>query len=735
MSDLEDEVVEIVEEEDLEEGEITDSDEEVVVTKIAETKKLPKRYSLHESKVKKDKHKSNYSKAHHSDYKVKDRNKSPITNGTHKKHKSSCSQHQKYSKAIESSKTVSPTLDNRNFTSAFKNFSSPPRPVLPKTSPSSKPDFKCEDEDNYSELLLAYKKCRQHLKSKRKSKLLNYSESKPSSKISKKRSSYDYHSPSKSKKHYTPNKKTSPPRDDASIPFKENNGILRERSPSVEELPMPETAPVQANEESQIEEIEEVVVEQEESEDEEELRRIALATFAKRTFSKQKAENTISAINSPTHSISNHSSVELFSNVDSSNDNCNVVDMDLDEEDFVEDIHNNLFVIDNNPVASSEFNPYFYDESHANHSNSTAQNYLPSEQELCFPASFNQMNEDAQEAILRAEVIASMFKKKTAPAQIEDKTSKDEHLVQSNSVHGMVNKIPVISKGQLLRPSDVNTNVPMHTKNSPSPTDTIESLSPQEPFSKIPVLSNGHVLRPSKENINTEIAKLDPKLTNSKKVPAPRPRNINATQNRLIITLNNDSSTEESDDEISDSKQDNVMSSFDALISDARLRSDIKASSANLNNVSCLSKAQQEEYKKLRNLLAEKEPMTILPPVVKEKIAAEHQNLNFLTTKISLAKEKLDKEILVLQSAEREVVDKKKIYLSAKLKFQHLQEQLHAAKLSKAATLKAWKVHEAKLGNTKSSITKQKALIALLETEYNHRRLQFEQNSSSPLIQ
>lgn len=702
MSDTEE--VYFLEEDDLEEGEITDdsdiqtdTDTEVIITDV-KPKKLPKRYTLHERKVSNEKHcKKACKHAHYSNHKIKDRNKSTLSNVEYRKHKSSCPlQRQKSSmkKVVSKKHAISPShskpLNNQNssFKSAFRNYTSPPRPVLPKTSPISNG---IGDDISYPELLLAYKITREHFNYKRKSSDFDNQHESPSKKST---THLDESSFLKCIKNEPPIEKNSPTKIDVKRHVSETIIDIADENEQflIDNSPVPETIEVQEVQEIGSSPIEENVVEDdEESEDEEELRRIALATLA-----GSKASENGSTTTSPTHSLSNQSSVTLIVNGNNSSDNHEVIDMDLDEEDFVEDVHNNLFVIDNQPVMPSEFNPYmFYGNSYMN-GNLPTENYLPYEQEPHFLTSLKEKNEDVEEAILRAEVLASMNTNTIAlPNYVPDKSPELENMS--------------------------------------------ESFSPPDPFCKSPFYYEGHSFNSVEATVNKiEVVKLSNSKFLHSKALVPKPRNINATQNRLIITLNNDSSSEESDaTEDSDemSKQENVVASIDALISSARQKSDIKTNGTHLNNVSCLSKAQQEEYTKLRNILAEKEPMANFQQVAKEEVAKQQQRLNFIANKINAAKKKLNKEEGVLCNTEKEVQNKKKAYISSKLKFQHLQEQLHAAELTKTANLKAWKVYEAKLVNTKSVVSKQKALISMLETELNNKRLQLEQNSSSPLIQ
>lgn len=667
---------------DLEEGEITDDREpEVEILKYPKTKqkKLPRRYDLHD-RTSNSKHRNC---KHKTKNKFKYSNKSCAT--PLRKHKSSCPRHnlEKYVERLSSAKNELTLFDlkpkeNRNnyvsssaIKSAFKNYTSPPRSASTskKISPNNLPNS--ENEDNFSRLLLSYKKAKEHFNQKNE-------------------------------------------RIDSNCL---NNSLKKENTTQIINDIKEDVSPARphSHENTLLDSVEKKSSNESDDEDVDELRRIALATFAKKSIAEKDSLENINegtfdfknVSNSPSEIPPQKSSESYHvENDNGSRDNYDVVDMDIDDDENFENVSNSdLFIIDKTP-ASSEINQKIsyieQSQTHSRNVNDVVQN-IPFEngtQHL----STNQFksNDDFEEELLRAELIASL------------------------------------NSSQRKLPSPSPCNVPMKEKFeiSKKPLNSVQKTSVLKPHT---VYSKGPLRNLIKKSTKAVIQR-KPKFSKlaSKTVKAPLPRSINAAQERLIITLNNDTTTEESEEE-SDKNiaiQENVpVSSIEALISSARQKSDVNQSKvANSNDVSCLSKAQQEEYNNLKKILAEKEPYSVPPPIVKEKNLPDQTHLNFLIKKISVAKVTLEKEIAKRNQLQAELIKKKQNYMASKLKFQLLKEQLHAAEKLRAANLESWKQCSAKLDVFKKSVSKWKTLIPLLESELSSRSSQLELNPLAPRI-
>ncbi|GFT91920.1 uncharacterized protein NPIL_338201 [Nephila pilipes] len=664
---------------DLEEGEITDDVEpEVEILSYPKTKpkKLPRRYVLHD--------RSSNSKHRNCKHKTKNKLKksTKFSSMPFRKHKSSCPRHnvEKYGLSVErlsTAKNESTLCDlkhreNRNnyvstVKSAFKNYTSPPRAAsnLRKVGPN------IENEDNFSQLLLNYKKTQERCNQKNdkvdSNCLDNSSKKGNTTQIMNDRK--DHVSPSQ---HHSHEKLLL-----ASTEKKENES---------------------------------------EDDDVDELRRIALATFTKKSVvDKESSVKTngvtsfdLNYVSNPPSEVPAQKPLESYQVEcdNGSHDNYDVVDMDIDDDENFENVSNDdLFIIDKTP-AVSEFSQNFSNVEHTQNHNINIHDVsqsIPLENGIHhFPPNQFKSNDDFEEELLRAELIASLnSSQRKLPSLLPCKIPMKGKPEIANKTLNSVQKI-IIAK--------------QHSVYSKRPVRNLMKRS-----SKTVVQGKSNFL------------KLAPKT-----LKAPPPRSINAAQERLIITLNNDTSTEESEEESDKNTaiQENVpVSSIEALISSARQKSDVSHSKiSNSNNVSCLSKAQQEEYNNLKKILAEKEPYSIQPPIVKEKNVPDQTHLTFLGDKISVAKTTLEKEIGKRKQMQAELMKKKQNYMASKLKVQLLKEQLHAAEKLKAANLESWKQCSAKLDVIKKSVSKWATFVRLLETELSNRSSQLEQNPPAPRI-
>ncbi|GFV37299.1 uncharacterized protein TNCV_2699861 [Trichonephila clavipes] len=696
---------------DLEEGEITDGEPEVKILKYPKTKpkKLPRRYNLHD-RSSNNKHKN-----------CKHKTKNKFKNSTYsfstplKKHKSSChhrnlKKHRLPVERLNSAKNEFNLYDlkyrenqttyvsSSQIKSAFKNYTSPPRAASKseKIAPSNYPDPETED---FSRLLLSYKKAKERFNQKSEKVDSNGQDNNSSKRDNATQNTNDR------KEHLSPTRAHS-------------------------------------HEKNQLDSIEKKNENESEDEDVDELRRIALATVAKKLKAEKESLENINEVasfdsndepNSPSE-ISSQKPSELFhvENDNGSRDNYDVVDMDIDDDENFENLSNsNLFIIDKTP-ASSEFSKKFPDIEHNQDCNVKVFDVT---QDISLkngtqPLSNTQFksNEDFEEELLRAELIASLNssqrKLPSPPCNIPLK----EKLEVSNKTLNSIQKTNV-AKSHIVYPKGPLRNLVKRSSKAIIQGKPSKAIIQGKP-SKAVIQG-----KPSKAVIQgrPKFSKLVSKTIK----PLPQ-RSINAAQERLIITLNNDTTTEESEEESDKNAvaQENVpVSSIEALISSARQKSDVNQSKiSNLNDVSCLSKAQQEEYNNLKKILAEKEPYSVPPPIVKEKIVPDQTHLNFLIDKISVAKDTFEKELEKKNQLQTELLKKKQNYMASKLKAQLLKEQLHAAEKLRAVNLESWKQCSAKLDVFKKSISKWKNLIQLLETELNSRSSQLELNPLAPRI-
>lgn len=345
----------------------------------------------------------------------------------------------------------------------------------------------------------------------------------------------------------------------------------------------------------------------EDSDDEEELRRIALATCAKENVTtEQPAVNLTSNI--PVSTIPEFlNGVSCVSNcIDiPAVDNYEVVDMDVDEEnENSTDTTNNLFVIDTKPFLDLREN-----------SNSASREQTASS------------DEDFEADILRAELIESMYRQKS---------TADE----------------MISENKELK------------------LDNLQDPLPNSDKQIVP------------ENSNSRFVRTLPEMKNKSK--------------RLIISLNAESSSDESDEDDPippNTLPENPVASIEALISDIRQKSDDKGSDgieAVPEAVASLSKAQQEEYISYMKILAKKKIPQETMEAKNKIVSSPLDDLKLLEKKMLEVSEALKKKKELMTSLTKEVTAKKFMYMKSKLTAQHLKEQYVAAEKVRRLKLDAW---------------------------------------------
>ncbi|GIY64668.1 hypothetical protein CDAR_103151 [Caerostris darwini] len=679
------EVIVVDEIDELEEGEIADDvvpEIEILNILKMKPKKLPRRYTLPQNSINKHKIGKHKEKIGFKDAAIK------------KRHKLSCPKHstEKYKLPGEPLiKTKSESCDKRKgkhhsynspstIKCAFKNYTSPPR-ALPLARKNGQTNQN-SDNDDYPKLLSDYKKAKVRLTRKNEKDSTNHQNGNLSLKCdSKQVISED------KKSNISPAKQDNKPQE---------NEIIEKK-----------------NEES-------------DDDDVEELRRIALATCAKRltafkTPSEDKEVDSLDSSNASPLSCGtmiNHFTKMSASDCDNGScDNYEIVDMDVDNED---DVNSNLFVIDRTPGVT-EFTPdsVLLNE---NQTASTAETTNICNENLidCLPLNHSESNDDFDAELLRAELIANMNSRKKP--QSPEKCS----IIAKANVPA-VNKMDHIIKNVSNVPKVFN-KIDNQTVEKEISLDVLKDINRikntfQKGLKSHGIRLKGQPKQPVKKPIKgiSQIKSKFSKLKNNKAVLQPPQRSIDATKNRLIITLgNDDTTTDESEIEETDKNvisQDNVpVSSIEALISSARQKSDkIQSINTNSTNVSCLSKAQQEEYNSLKRILAEKEPYSVPLSTAQDKNLKPR--LNLLAKKISIAKINLEKEISLRNQMEKEILVKKKEYMASKLRAQLLKERLHAAEKIRLVNLESWKKSSAKLDIIIKSIEKHTSLLILLETE------------------
>lgn len=409
-------------------------------------------------------------------------------------------------------------------------------------------------------------------------------------------------------------------------------------------------------------------VKSEESEDEEELRKIALATFCKR---KPDTELSKKLIKSEDHSksleINESFSLPEINNIES--DNYEVVDMDVDEdtetaievfekplEGQLSERNEDLYVIDNKPFVED-------------HNRDTSSE---------FP-SHNSSDEDFEADILRAELIQSMYREKCL---LEDEVpeQKPQPIVPSKNC---------ISNYQ-------KTNNKFYHKH----------LKPKHIVRKI--------LTKKSEKLSYNACKsvaLNNQLQIKKKSPE-----------RLIISLNEESSSEESESQeenLAPGKSvvpENPVASIEALISDCRQKSESTEKNQEVvqpvsRAVSCLSKAQQEEYQSLMKILAAKEKLPAPAKTVQNKNDSTNSPLNDLKLtmekKLLKLKEDFKKKDEYLKLLPKEINSKKLLYMKSKLSAQLLKERYLRAEKIRKTNFSVWSkscIHYKNVEKTVSSL-------------------------------
>ncbi|XP_035209796.1 uncharacterized protein LOC118184259 isoform X2 [Stegodyphus dumicola] len=636
---------------ELEEGEIADE-----VYPETKDKVLPRRYVLHENKSVTIKHKKTckHVSHHHEEKHKKLKGVSLKQRNPRKKHHKTCPKRlgklRKYllNKIASKSKLLVPSdaeteLRNDNYDlasrkkSAFKNYTSPPRKI-------SKPQTSVANnygplESKFPKLISDYMKVQAGLRTLNDS-LKNVSNENQLT-------AFD----------------------------SELEGSLYIQNKSISEN-LPDSTTKQLNEES---------------EDEDELRRIALASV-RRAALDEFVENSVDA--SPSDSVKNSG---MYSH-DQETDNYEIVDMDVDEnQDLNDDVDDQLFGIDTAPLHTEFFyvesknpvddqlfvidtKPSIHNEFYNVKSESSSPNIIPHSLDKS-GVSPSQLDNDFEVELLRAELIANMKSCNSGKREREE-------------IHN------VLSENSEAKSPVTTPNINF----SPQAPNSLETVPETKNYTKHLKAFDLHktVLSKAKENIPRE---------------------------RLIITLNNDSSSEESDQEDEDMNQkgplqmNSAVASLEALISDARHNSDEnKCNSGDKINkaVSCLSKAQQEEYNALMKILAEKEKIGVPSeqiPFKKIKAHSPLDDLKLLEKKLSIAKTNLEKEQQQLGKVVKEVTTKKSAYMKSKLTVQHLKEQLHAAEKVRISNLKLWSKSIDHFKTIKKSISKRQTLIKQLQIQ------------------
>lgn len=344
-----------------------------------------------------------------------------------------------------------------------------------------------------------------------------------------------------------------------------------------------------------------------EDEDEEELRRIALATCAKRVPDmKPLSEISDSAYIVPESSENKLLHIPYHENSNDASDNYDVIDMDLDEEEVqnnIENSENNLFVIDAEPQTNYQ----------------NFQKNPPLQAETVEDEEFNT-------DILRAELLNNLLHKRKALENVFNIESSD--------------------------------NVKGNSKSLPQKISNV-------------------VTHPDKQVINND---------------------SNNSPKRLVISLKEESSSSEEsggEEEKANSNSDCPVDSIVALISDIRQKSDSSEKNGDQVNsvpgaVSCLSKAQQQEYNSLIKILEKKKTV---PGKNQGTIKTAHSplsDLKSLEKKLLAVRVTLNKKKELMSCLSKEADANKFVYMKSKLTAQHLKNKYIAAEKVRRIKLQVW---------------------------------------------
>lgn len=380
----------------------------------------------------------------------------------------------------------------------------------------------------------------------------------------------------------------------------------------------------------------------EQSEDEEELRRIALATCGRRNtveFSDGVSRNAQNACTATAPAA------ESTASINPALDNYEVVDMDIDEDEG-----NSVDIITSTKIRNSDSteNVCVID---ATTSPDFTENtdHVPTAAQLAG-------RESNETEVLRTHFIESLCRRK-----------REAGIRCSNTVH--LNRKPVASK---------KTRVLNYNKQKfnfyPKRVRSTKYIQRANSINKV---------RNLKSNVNTSTA-------------ASRPRE------RLIIALNENSSEDSENCEHPKFVVENPIGSIVALISECRQKSD---SCAENGDVSCLSKSQQEEYNSLLALLAEKERLSSVPgllPEKKDSMPLTKCEIKSLQEKMVKLRRALESKNMSLVFLSDNVNAKKCHYMKTKL---FLKQQLIAAEKLRAIKLLDWSKACDQLKSMKRSVS------------------------------
>ncbi|XP_015906233.2 protein hook homolog [Parasteatoda tepidariorum] len=712
---------------DLEEGEIADDivPEPIVQKKL---KPLPRRYVINDKKLRSRHRKKNCK--HTTEHHKRKSNKSNFHSHAKQsmKHHKTCHKHDSIrhsnchfnrEKIIEvnSDNEVSPYSHKKVpvVKCAFKNYTSPPRKVLNEDTSKSLTAKHKVVNSNYPKFLSEYKKLPNG-----QNKLKNIS---------------NFNDPCSSANEKQFNKNSSEKNENLKSKLKCEN-----LPPAVE------------------------VIDITDDEDEEELRRLALATCLKRSATVPE----ISSEDSSSKNICSES--ELPAAIDS--DNYEIVDMDVDNESENFDKIGDLFTIDTTPTYFSELNQ----DSSINQVDKVVNGFLQNITEETYQNFHNevfnqkvnndlytnfeidksrlppsQLDDEFEEELLRAELIANM----KSMRQNSETVLKKENILSSDALlvnDKFKNVIPKETRVVKLKSDNCNERI----VNINRDTDVDEGLKDERTVSilkdtdlkETPFVTKSRTVSSYKKpnltsNVNPSVRKADikVKLNNVQSVASSVPNIISLPQERIVISLNNETSSDDSDQEedfqAKQPEKNPAVASLEALISNARLQSDEKKNPPNINGtsdaLSCLSKAQQEEYNSLIKILAKNKDPFVQSSQLEVKKVTEDPNLILLKKKIHIAKDNCEKEKVLMSTTEKEVEKRKRSYMLSKIKTQHLKEQLIAAEKVRKANLQIWTKCSSELQTLKKSVSKRQALIKSLQTKISAYFPETVSNGLSPM--
>ncbi|XP_054708091.1 uncharacterized protein LOC129217774 [Uloborus diversus] len=417
----------------------------------------------------------------------------------------------------------------------------------------------------------------------------------------------------------------------------------------------------------------------EESEDEDELRRIALATCAKKLLSENETEKnvqicSVDAIQTPPI------------DVQPVTDNYEIVDMELDDNIGSVDTMDDMFVIDTKPVAPDDCKKDFLEEAGDT-------KHLPA----------TKLDEEFEEELLRAMLLANL--------NSQLRKDRDDALVKKEILKNSKKIEKIISKPKEMKDNKKIEKCISKPKEMLKDNNKIEKcISKPKQINKLPLLSQ------KSKPVALPAKKVDAKVICP---PKAQPDNtVHMPQNRIVISLADESSSDESDAEVENNGPVAApsVSSLEALICSARIKSDQSKTGAENTNVSYLSKAQQEQYNLYKKILNASDGEQALVNG-KDFSHLTNYQLKLKEKKLSIALSNYMKEKNLMANERKECLMKKAAFLKMKLKAQRLKEEWMETREMMKTNSQLYQKSVNHFKTLKKSVMKREELICNLKAE------------------